>query len=1301
MIGLPTSDKIGEIFMRKILSILLVVSIAITILPISTVYAVSNTDILYDFEGFAGGTPTQDSTTLTWMGYDEAHEEPWTSANLNKSDTWLEPGVRTGSPSGTTMRIVTRDNTTSYNANNRYVFMSRPKQHVVSTTYPEVWFSFDWMVEDHNAEHSMRAYLQVSGGANEQKQLFTIGTNGKLSTLAGSTDVTISTGSWHTYEMCMSSTEGVMFYLDGQLLNSVSTVYTTQANWMFMQTLNRNYRGRYKGSAMQIDDYRVTSYKTPQNKRLWGVTNEAFSESEDGITFSGIPFNRTGSPKSYFIVLNVYDEAGNYVTYNSASGTQASGTATSPVTVTVSQWGEDYTAKAYVQNSVTDRTLFCDEIYHRNIQTKPKVFLYKNFDAATGGLNGFQIAAATGGKLVETGTESYYELSAASEKYAADVAFSGATDKLVFEAMVKQENSGTNLEFYYVDSANAFDCFLTVNANGSVKAGKTTVGTLRSGEWNRISIATDFSSHQMTAWLNGGQVATDIGRALNNQKPIKIRIHRPESTTGGKVSIDNLRIYSGNSVVRVPEASNETISILGNDTVARSNLIGKQAVHAYSSNIVVNGVKKTSLTPAFMEDGIIYVGQDDLSQMLDVGLIGYPGSDVVRVSSTLMLMPHTAIEKDGEIYLPARELAEMLNRKTLQGERGVLLISDNAFTMDTTTLQEVNDYMQYGRLTPDEVLALLSEHTAHPRTILSAEQVGVIRNAYQTRDAKFMTLYRNGLKNLFFSDRAVDENTATSSIFWYTISFISGWLSSRDRTMKAKIWDAVEILCNQSSWDVENDSLGRAHSTIVVAMAYDLLYDQWDDTQRKLMEDCIIEYGLKPVKEVLEGDNPNLTNVFAQGNNINAICASAAIIGAAAVWDKAPELSSYVMAESMHGLERVQNNFYPHGGWGEGADYAAYMMSLLPLGLSTIENSLGHDYGFLTAPGVKEQALFAIATTGNCGANNYHDGSDWSTYQANDGVSIAWAAHTFESPEYYQLRKDYRNLIGVVTHPQDILYYHPEWENNAVTVENPLDSYFADSEFFSMRSDYTKEGTYLSGHFGAESVSHSHYDNGTFVLDMLGERWAIDLGKDDYNLPGYFVTGTRDLYYRVRPEGHNTVVIGPDSSLGHSYHGFGKILQHASSSDGAFVVGDMTSVYENATSAKRGFMLTDNRSSVIIRDEIQTKNACDIYWFMHTSADIEIVDSTTAILTKNGKQITLSFITNVQNAVLSEMEAVPLSTSPNPDGQMKNEGVSKIAIRIPSAEDVDLTVRITPVGSTAENMDILDIPLEQWTVSKN
>ena len=59
---------------------------------------------------------------------------------------------------------------------------------------------------------------------------------------------------------------------------------------------------------------------------------------------------------------------------------------------------------------------------------------------------------------------------------------------------------------------------------------------------------------------------------------------------------------------------------------------------------------------------------------------------------------------------------------------------------------------------------------------------------------------------------------------------------------------------------------------------------------------------------------------------------------------------------------------------------------------------------------------------------------------------------------------------------------------------------------------------------GDNKVNHSHLDLGTFVLDALGQAWALDLGSDDYNLPGYFGK-QRWNYYRLRTEGHNTLTI--------------------------------------------------------------------------------------------------------------------------------------------------------------------------------
>merc|ERR1712039_1032114 len=60
---------------------------------------------------------------------------------------------------------------------------------------------------------------------------------------------------------------------------------------------------------------------------------------------------------------------------------------------------------------------------------------------------------------------------------------------------------------------------------------------------------------------------------------------------------------------------------------------------------------------------------------------------------------------------------------------------------------------------------------------------------------------------------------------------------------------------------------------------------------------------------------------------------------------------------------------------------------------------------------------------------------------------------------------------------------------------------------------------------GGKGTTHTHADQGTFVLDMLGERWAIDLGADSYFDRGYFSLQKFD-WYASSTRGHNTLSFG-------------------------------------------------------------------------------------------------------------------------------------------------------------------------------
>ncbi len=1292
--------------MKKFLSVLLVMVMTVTLLPLQAAFAADVT-IGFDFEAYQGSAPTQDPGSFTWVGYNQ-WETAWQASRFTTTDTWLEPAAR---GTGTALRLFTKDNTTAAPAaaNDRTVYMNRPRS-AGPAGGGELWVSFDWMIEDYNAIHKIAMYLYVKNGTtykNTYHDFFVIDMTGALSALGTKVGMTIKPGEWHTYAVCMSKTnKQLLFYVDDALVHTVEKDHNgNQSTFLFLQEVQPNGVGKLKGSAMQLDNLKIFVPEQPADKRLCGVKNESFSVAQNGgsITFTGTPYNKTAADRPYLLVLNVYDETGHFVARNTLSGMQNVNAAEAPVSVTVDRWGEGWTAKAFVQNSWTDRTPFANKIFNYSGEdAKPTVFVYKNFDATTGGLHDFSIQVSDGSSLVTSGTESYYQLSNTDTTYVSDVLFSGATRELMFEIKVKQVGQGASLSFMNVSGTNGFDQFLTVHADGGfVEAGTQTVGNLVSGEWNHIIVATDFNTNTLSVRLNNEQVASNISRRDNTDVPVKIRFARWNSNASGSILVDDLRVYSGTKPAELSADENEILSILGNDALAKAALTGKHAVHAYSSQIAVNGERKKTDTPAFMQNDVVYAAQNDLSEMLGASVAASAGSSTVSVGSKAITLSDAAVAKNGAIYVPAKELAEKLSMTTQQGERGVLLFAEKYFNLDENTLYEVNDYMQYGRLAPAEVKTLLQAKTSHPRTAMTASDFERVRTAHQN-DPNYKTRVDGFIAGRCAPDRAI----APTGTNWYTVNdFMTGYLITGEDYMFQKIRQAVEAMLSMESWRAGNDSLEPAELLMTMAICYDWLYDRWSteypDLCARMEQRMVTE--LDFWETVLNGTDAKLTDSATIGNNITGVCMSSALVGAVAVWDKAPDKASYVIAESMRALEKVMNNFYPAGSWPEGLDYSSYQISRLSHGLSTIQNTLGHDYGFLTAPGFRRFVDFYMAMHGNSGGSNFGDSVEFPTQVYYDGLVFPWAAHVFNSPEIYTLGKRYMEISGRPDYLEHILYYHSEWENlSSSEVQLPLDSYFTTTEDVVLRDSYDKNGVYLAAQFGKTTASHAHYDVGTFILDMLGERWAVDLGKDDYTLPGYFVTGSRDNYYRCRPEGHNLFVINPDEAIGQTYTGFAPVTSFESSEAEAFAIGDLSSVYaDDALSAKRGFMLTDNRSSVVIRDEIRTETASTIYWFMQTAATITVVDGDTAILSQNGKQVQLDFVSNASNVELYYTDAVPLASSPNPAGQNQNAGVRRLTIRVPSASSLDLTVRITPVGSAAANTAVPDLPLARWTTQGN
>src|SRR5690606_8899870 len=80
-----------------------------------------------------------------------------------------------------------------------------------------------------------------------------------------------------------------------------------------------------------------------------------------------------------------------------------------------------------------------------------------------------------------------------------------------------------------------------------------------------------------------------------------------------------------------------------------------------------------------------------------------------------------------------------------------------------------------------------------------------------------------------------------------------------------------------------------------------------------------------------------------------------------------------------------------------------------------------------------------------------------------------------------------------------------------------------------MRSGWDSDALYVAVQGVWNQAPHTQLDQGGFVLDADGVRWARELGGDSYRLPDYWdysEGGTRWTYYRSSNLSHNTLVIG-------------------------------------------------------------------------------------------------------------------------------------------------------------------------------
>lgn len=598
-----------------------------------------------------------------------------------------------------------------------------------------------------------------------------------------------------------------------------------------------------------------------------------------------------------------------------------------------------------------------------------------------------------------------------------------------------------------------------------------------------------------------------------------------------------------------------------------------------------------------------------------------------------------------------------------------------------------------------QTLQVLSR-SGHPRLYLSKERIDVIKRQLRS-DAEFRSWYedlremgagmlqrepldyeiRDGLRLLHVASR-VRDLVHTLGLLYH----IEG-----DRRYVDRIWQEMQTAAQFPDWNPRH-FLDTAEMTQAFAVAYDWLYHVWTAEQRRVLRRALVEKGLDAALSAYEQGArwTRMEHIYNWGQVTN----SGIALGALAVLEDEPELASRLLHEALRRLPASMSHYAPDGGWMEGVHYWDFASRYTTYALDALGHTYGTDFGLSDLPGFSRTGLFPIYMTGPSQTSFNHSDS-W--LRDAGGPQLFWMAGRFGCAPCARHQKKHLSR-----HPINLIWYTPDVA--ALAAEDwrlPLDHHFEASHVALFRSSWHDPDALFVGFKGGDTdASHAHLDIGSFLLEADGVRWAIELGREDYNVPGYFMMDTdRWLYYRTRAEGQNTLVIGATETPDQSIEAVSRIARFASSPEHAFAVADLTPAYaDHVSKAERGMAVLDGRTKVLVQDEVVSDDPFDAWWFMHTRAEVHLSrDSTAAVLRQDGKRVWAKVIAP-SSVRFGVMEASPLPGSPNPVEQSENKGVHKLAVRIQERSRLRLAVLFVPLAEGEEPPEELPQvrPLADW-----
>ncbi len=522
--------------------------------------------------------------------------------------------------------------------------------------------------------------------------------------------------------------------------------------------------------------------------------------------------------------------------------------------------------------------------------------------------------------------------------------------------------------------------------------------------------------------------------------------------------------------------------------------------------------------------------------------------------------------------------------------------------------------------------------------------------------------------------------------------------------------------------------LNCANGMHAFSLSYDWLYEAYGELEREepkkylryLVERVIWEKGVYMgyisslgLPTIYIRNQRDASHYSERTNNWNAVCSEGMIISSLAImqnkWYK--EVCCKLITHDLFGL--VSNGldaYYPDGSYPESASYWGYGTNYLFLLIAALYSSTGEHYGLKDIPGLDRTCYFALHIESSDYVSwSYHDGSS----KPMDTTCFPFASFLFNNPDFAEVRKK-QIRGGKEPSLLDCLYFDRDARSNYL----PALSYYMEGiDAFTARSSFDVASLFTGLMGGYNRASHGQIDSGNFIYHNNGVVWFCDIGGDNYNTYNYFGD---PVYYRKTAEGNNVLcLVGhEDVPYGQQRLATGRVVSSFDCGSYAGAVIDNTEVYSPYVErALRGILLTDDRRTVVIQDEVDFIAEESCYWFGHYNKNSVTTltlsdDGRTAIMQstdKNGKPLYLRIAIKSPDEDLRfeimDCYTFVLDATARPGYSEQNGGVpensrdnyAKLAIKIEKKKKVRLKVVIEPVDlPSALDKDSEFIPMSEW-----